>query len=1187
MSVPYGSSLGERDFQGVGGNPVTSLGQLSLGHDSRVDAATQRSITPYTAASNMENPPYMGVPRTADTLAFSRRGDMQLLMQLMQVHEESFDGWWFQFAQRNRTDQMKQFVKILITDPYLMERSAELTAPNLIQFKEESYAITMQRYKQGFDIYDENFMTPEGQNELTLKVHMFLQNAMLTQKLLIMSAAIDAEEIMYRQYRRMTKFRSLEHFTKHDRMLFGAATKDPFAMQKLLSFLDIALSRSPRKPNINMAVLAKKVFHQLRFGNQRNLEYFRAGPDVSRAVNGTSQEYANGLLPFPLYADEKVDPVNSESGMPIEALRRQATVGQYVILQNDDDGPTVAGSYGSKSSYREPTIQKYTADVNDFTNFSMREALEHDVRFAKDGDGTIFEFTQRLIDNETSMRHPDRRGNYGKGQHVEDMFVYEPKIVNARGRNPSDVLPRVCEMIGEMRTDYLPHPWTSKQARRAAANVDLTQEESEQLGLLLEAADSIYNTPHTGAMLAFMFTRCQTDVNGVKPEPLWGGPLLNPEYKDPAEFPYGCGSIFKLMSIMAQVDLKTAFPTWKYSKLLRYGVCRSALEKVARYQKRAFYKCGLNDGNVLPAESQTGNVERDNMIAALRGPFERVKHGAWVETTAADMFARTGRTAVAFPGLDPAFAGYLSTATAVSAPYIFRLFDESDPLRNQVQQTLGKDNFAGVVQEINRMFTLHGSEDTYVRRVAHIVTMNNVISLLSKGTKVPDDAVKKMFEASLSWSSIEQETTRPTTTRGGEVAGAKNVKFTRLTVAKEHWGPDGSLKFESDDVNRSYRFLATNARTVIDTPVPVAGNNTTKSTLARARFGVDTSVEDVEQTFPDNNRQHMDARRVNVPGGPFLAIHEYLEGDSNTPNDVWLFERQYMSERATMIQREFEDDHSLENALCRYFAYSFIFTPINRKAFLTLMENNLHVPMNYMFAWHSIRLYTQALMLAEGGANTCRLNYNWVHTTVPHDGVHKTKLYHMTAWMGAKVIDPSKVIIIPDFAYDGYLGGLGKKFITSPNFMDDGDVFVFGLPVTFTRENSFSQQHNPIPLFGMHDREFYNGMFDDRDAIFGRKPHFPTWSGYNIYFGHFGNKVNATATKPLFTSFRELRGCRWNPGTLWHARTRTYNPQTGQFDYQRGTKGTGHLDACDPEKVDVRAMLDGEVEFKDGFQLGN
>lgn len=1253
-SLQYADSLNERSFQGVGGNPITAPAQLNVTHETRVDDSTQRALAPYTAASNMEASPYMGWPRTHDTLAFAHRADMELLGQMMQVHEESFDGWWFKFAARNRTNMMRQWVKILITDPAVMEPASELTVPGLLQFKEEQYAISMQRYHQGFDILSEHFMEESGRQELALKVHMFMQNAILTQKLLVMAAAIDAEEIMFKQYRRNIKFRDIEHFTRHERTLMGCIQKDPAALQKILSFLDLALSRNPRKPRINMAVLSKKAFHQLRFAHPRNMEVYRAGQEMVNRVmgSGTSQEFAQGLLPYPLYADEKVDPINSQGNLPLEALRRQATIGSYAILQHDDEGPVKGGGYGNKMAYSEPTIECVTQPHNDFTQFTMTEMLDNDVRFDDDEDGTITRRTQQLIDNEGNYSDPDnnRRAPYGRKHHVKDMFVYQPNILPGHGHKNADAEPRVCQRVGEMDLVYLPGDFMAKQARRAFANCGLTENELHQISLYLEAANDLFTgTAPTEAQLKAMMWQF---ANGkarsgdrdtyvaradVQPEPVWGGPLVHTQSElalgtqvnlveavtsgtvtpaVPLEKPYGCADIQSLLSITSQAkDFARSFPEWRYSRMLDYSTCKSGMDKITRYQARSFYKCGLNDATVLPRNRMVNDMSRNAVLASLRGPFERAKHGLWLQysdgddrtfrnsipnwTGSANQYAeRAYRNAQA---VAPNFSNWAQRSTAIDS-HVAGFYKAYPSYNIQAAQTfvvkIVQDLFdtsgsatevdaneaAAVAIVIEHVFNLL-LEDRY-EVVASLFEVDAVTSKYAKLQPIFTAAKRAVVNLRLkadafdnpvdpSATAVEPGMRRPLSTVG-------KFRVTRLVISKDQVGADGKIG----------AFFGTNAAEGADAPIPErtgAGD-----ALARARMTPRMSVYDgddykaahpeITGTFRDGNQQ-MDARRTRAVGGAFQVINDYIYDDNNNvaQKSSYLAECQHMATRVSLIQSAFPDDNSAENAICRYFAYSMAFLPINRRAFKTLVANNLYVPGNYSINWYAIRLNTQALLLAEGGPQTCRLNYNWVQTTVPNDAAHRMVLYNMSAWMGAKVIDPSKVIIIPDVGFDGYLGGMGKTFVRSKADMQGKnrkDIIAMMVPITMTRDMAHTEEHNPIPLFGMHDRDFYNGTFDNKDWTFRREPRFSTWTFYNHFF-QFHDNMNPTADKPLFANFRELRDNRYNPGTLWLRRTRSYNSATGHFDYQRGTKGTGHLDAIDPERQNMRATLDGEIEMKD------
>ena len=1316
MSVQYADAFISRDFAGVGGNPLAGDRSFDISHASSVPAETQRAMMPFTSGSSMERAPYQGFPTTHQTIPWATRYNLELIANMMQLHEEQAGGWWSQFASmtklRERTDER---ITIFITDPAIMERGAQLTVPNLIQFRTEEYVVGLSRYHHGFDIYTETLDTEQGQRELAIKAHAATQNSLLTQKLIIANAAIRADDITLKNYFKTTNWRDIEHYTRHSRKMFGCIQKNHAALPMIMSFLETAFSSNPRRPTINMAVMNKKGFHQLRFSHPRNMEVYRAGQDMVDRVlkSGTSQEFAAGLFPYALYADEKCKPVNSESDLAIDTFQRLATLGAYGIIEHDDDGPTLGGGFGNRNTYQLPTVQFVTLPKNDFENFTILDGLMNDARFSDDDEhGSIYPKTKKLIDAESNYRdfnNGNKRGTYGRGHHVKDMFIYQPIMMTGVSGNKADSGPRVCEYVGEIDLEYLPQNYIEKQARRAADNSSLTDAEMVALSNLIAAADNLYKSDYLNRLpddekeqkLFIMLMQCSfqdfSDEQGefeeaqrafqgsdpasdeyaglkadleeagtklaakvmsedIKGESEYGGALVNPalviakgELFEEVDEPVGLGGDnFGLMSLLKQArDIRATFPKWVDGHILDYKLCASALNKITGYQGRAFFKCGLNDETALPMFRQTGNVKRDRVIASLRGPFERAKHGIWFErpleelsttgTSEEQISRRKGETSFTMSDDDNKVELKLAfqNAQALASTFVKLARD-----RSQANQKIyGKiksgvfaaesrsiDEFVEKIVEVGSAITrdeiaampVDNDRKRALKKAARLdaaaalaATISHFLSLaeeerLDELESIEKADVETIYGVSfLAVKAIKarqgEDFNAPSLTPDDQpnIIDRENVapydyKVTRMTLDVSHFNDQGRIPGSAG------YFYGTNAREGTDAPVPyVRVDPSVKSRFARAPMTSRMSTADdpayrsrmaergVEITgqFRDKSQQ-MDARRTQNVGGLFKVINDYIydEGKDVGKKGQWLAERQHIATRVSIIQSTFPEDRGAENAICRYFAYSMMFLHICRRSFLELVFNNLHIPMNYIFASYSIRMHTQALMLAEGGGQTCRFNFAHVMTSVPEDAGHRIRYYNMSTYMGAEVIDPSKVIMLNDVSMDGYLGGLSKTFVRTGQDMqgkNKKDIVAMGVPVTFTRDMSFTDQHNPLPLAGFHDSDYYNGSFPEKERIFRREPHFVTWPFYN-HFLNFNHTVNLSNTKPLFTSFREVRKNRWNPLTLWHRRTRTYNSAkgVGVFDYSRGTLGSGHLDDLDPQLLNFRAALDGEIEYR-------
>jgi hypothetical protein len=1120
-----------------------------------------------------------------------------MVVNLVYNSIEDHSGWEHVYAPLNAVRDMHQVVTIITADDFMLERTAENTAPRHLDLREEKYSVSMDHWQLGFGMNGEQLRSDKGQLEFSIKNSSFISAATRTLKLSVKGAVIAAQNYWGQQYHMSQRYNSIVDADAQNLAMFGALTKSPKGLHMIWSMLPGMLATGPRRPNINMAVVPHKLALQHQWRHEGSTEAFRVGDAVAlRNRTANSDDLLQDVLPIPVYIDKEYAPVNAQlddDRYPIDAFRRTAHLSAYSILEHCDSGPI-----DPMSGRPTPTVRCVTMPENNFTEYSMRDALLNCARFGE--DGTITDFTQNLINKEDDVTQMFQNPAYDRA--VFDPWVYEPKLMAGR---EGEVNLKVCEFFGEVHTMHRPEEFDVAQGKKFKATLNLTEVEQGAIRALFEAADYLYeisqNAPAKAIANVYSYL-VGTDVNfyekGKKPtynadgsvnkagkeEPLrfdgtdveiewkgepvgdaeWGGPFFkNVDYTG---IPWGFGDIFGLMSMLKNFGVNHKENMAKSFPLLNgldYFVLRHAIYKIWAHVKQCFPTLAV--GNTVSEFRKTGIETQDQMISVFRGLFERVKHPVWLASTPFAAFDPKGdyeKFKEAILNTRGAFGKESdSNAKITGAESAFKRISGSE-MSAFVEQFLKKSESVAAAAMI----------------------LNHLIRAINRNAIPTEKEMASVVKAANKFGE--------TRTAGGQEKTGATGTNTLLTVHKLAFDAATAQMIGSNATLGTW--YATDARTGT---MPLSDEKAFENKLsvnAQGRFGSTQSRKvnyesrkpgykgfESEQ-FSSNPDQFIDARRANDIGGMFINALDLVGGGTDS---IWLTERQFMSRRALYIGRSLKSD-----PIARLGAFCFIMSKVTRDACLALLDNGLNVPMNFILAWPFIRVDTLAMMFAEGGLQTARCNYQLTDVTNPEDGIHKMHDWNLTTWIGSANTNPVNQIIIPDVACAGYRSGLNSKFVQPDAKINDETGFrlsdskydgciVMDVPVTFDRKSAISERHNPLPLTGRHDPTRYIGIYSRQEEIFNpSEPHFASWPAYNAWFGF--DKINAGAEYSN-ESYLDLRKNMFVAAAMYLRRTQTWNGIT--FNLDRGCKGTGHLDDIDPEKQNFRAYLDGTIEFKDSY----
>jgi hypothetical protein len=488
-------------------------------------ASTALALAPFATSRNMEVRPYQGVPRTQDTFAFSHANEINTIVNMTLDSIETTDGWEFVYAPPTPASTLHEEIVVIVADDFMLERTAENTAPRHIDLREESYAVSMEHFQLGFGMNREQLISDRGREELRIKTQSFIAATVRTMKMAVKGAVIASPNYWPVQAQAQQRFNSIGEADAQSIAMFGALTRTHKGLNMIYAMVRGMLSTGSRRPNINMAVGPYALAYQAQYRHAGPTESWRAGPEAAqRALSQTPQDYIEGLLPgIRYYTDKEQAPVNAnldDHRYPVDPFRRVKHLGAYSVLQYDDTGP-VDPACGKPV----PTVRCVTADANGYTEYTMRGCLENCARFGE--DGSITAFTQRLIEQGNDVSQ-----TWGTKLQAADYdpWIYQPTPMPGGERAMTGRL-RPCKHFGDQNTMHRPEEFDIAQGKKFKCMLNLSDEEDAQIRRLFEVAQYLYEVPankDAAKLCEETYKRLAKDKDTGEPylDTDWGAPFL-------------------------------------------------------------------------------------------------------------------------------------------------------------------------------------------------------------------------------------------------------------------------------------------------------------------------------------------------------------------------------------------------------------------------------------------------------------------------------------------------------------------------------------------------------------------------------------------------------------------------------------------------------------------------------------
>lgn len=341
-------------------------------------------------------------------------------------------------------------------------------------------------------------------------------------------------------------------------------------------------------------------------------------------------------------------------------------------------------------------------------------------------------------------------------------------------------------------------------------------------------------------------------------------------------------------------------------------------------------------------------------------------------------------------------------------------------------------------------------------------------------------------------------------------------------------------------------------------------------------LGTTTLAHDILLGPDDGEEEHFQVspytrkRKRNMPDSVLNDAAGPLYEDVN--------QRQWLVKRFEAMSKRLPDDD-----LARMCAQMLCLTRVNRSSLKTLVKECLPIPdCCFVIAQPWIRIRTSAGVWAMRGSQTGEIAYNYEDVVLQFNGMNKTWHMHYTIWLNAAIYDETRILILKDIKFEGYIGGMDSTINSEEdlstwdplniNFARVKSSFVFSCGARFTREIA-RKIANPLPLSGRYDPMALPVNFADRNSIFN--PECQIWPSalyYSMLWGFHEINNNAVIGPNTYQGVKETT---YLTGLMPMAAHKIYDPNTG--DWTKDILGTGHLDCLKPP---MREILSGKVQFK-------
>lgn len=1164
-------------------------------------------------------------PSQAMTIDESRRLEVDHLLKRMYLFTTTFNSWEFKVLPLKASDFMVDEWEAEITRLTLLQQTVEGLTPQLIEIEKERHAVRKKHWQQGFEIKGENFMTPQGKHEFSLKYGALQMNVIATMQQQIKKAIMSFPDY-WAQHQKIQGpvFPNGKAVMAQEINMHGVLNQEK-GVYAAINHMKRRTRGDVREPvgGFDTMVLASGQLEKNVYDMDKSFETeaYRSGDANAKKMllQGADGMISKlGGMVSSIYEDTP-KPATNKPMTELDLFKQNFISTAHFVINADALGPK------NPRGVREPMVQAMALPLNDWHTFRLTECCEHDPTFDDNGE----------IDDGKMRRLLANLGSYLQQYDFSDGSVPDPFLWRSRFNVHNGQLDRASnepgnfnkvEYIGDFEESVRSPDEDLDAANKMAENDGLTESQRDLLMDFKQAMDSVRVPPPS---MIDSFSDWKDDIAQVSEEAMTSGAYMDNEWGGPTvEFinalgpqiatawketkPYGFGSVAGMLSLLKSIAGNTnpsLFAAWEHRDLInKYPLLKTALDKVWAFLKRATPTNALATQRLIPVNSVTAfkdsassphiadNARRCAILSSLftghRYPlFVDMPPGAASDDPTLDNFNDFAGLGTSLDDYSPVFKFVLASSPpeqvtrAVAAGSGFKKAWKqwtTEDFEVSVENILDKPETMGLTKE--------NAWKALVMMMGYVLTLSEMAGtdgdLDMRGVAAYTPALAKRFaeDYDLHHRGVpDDQTTREkmmTPLHFGNQAW-KNPQTVQQWVDAGYYAADpeyptvvlGALLSLKRDLQGNAllqvaareRFGRTRLGAKLKKTPPTGYNTGTATRLRSATTG-----------FAMEQGDHFIGASAGLqPGGPFVASRYDTDANGNQ-SDVHFVERRNMINRFAYVKQ------CISDPLKRMYAFAVLTSRPSLGQNRAFIDHGIPSMFGCIGFNIAIQQIMDALVLIKSGGETGFLAHNYANSNFGQDPGHKELKFNLTLWMGAVVTNGANINILPGAGYAGFTGGLDTDVIkdraalvemgkSRAKLRQGASMMFFVVPASYSRQVMLTQS-NPCTLGGKIDPSKLKYRLEPRYQTHHNKQlPFPGWIRANNEYD-FDQSINGR--KPhLAYSYEALRRNQNIPLFSMHRAVREYNAMSGKFE--PAYRGSAHIDNAG--FGDLQQTLSGEV----------
>jgi len=1115
------------------------LGPTSTGN---ADDGKYQDLAPRYSIEQMPN---QNVPQQALTLGEASKIDVQQISAMLYVHMASQPNWQSLVLPVTVGTKLHSQWTITRTRYASLDPLPEGVGPRVPEKESETYSASAHRSGQGILVHDDFFSTPEGAAAFRDDLKNEAANIMGTQ-MLEAAKAIATAQMFWNKYARYAGacFDSVRDATMSDVSNFLALNVDPKGIYKAPDVINAMMKGASNRPNLNVAIVDESALVKIKWGNAYHTTSNLIGEGLTRAnLKGTDFG-----LPFQVFENFPWKDVNEEGD--VNPLRNTATFASYAVIDSQCYGPP------DIRGHREPEIE--VTGLNGWDRIKIRETIMNCPRWGADGE------IDYVTMDELNRRMPEIRREFPEDK--GDTFQFE----TAEGDMAN------VSVMGHTAIHYRPKAWDVWWGQTAAKT--FSSDDKRIFSRFEAAVNSLYNAPRADLVnFAGLRDLAARAANFGERDSDTGGPTaaeVNSLFAAEAPFaggaavrPYGFGSIPAMLSLLKarQGTLQQDFPTWQY-KDLQYDEVRDVLDRMWRTNKACTGGTVIASESYTPIQFVTTSPETNERNAVLDTILDHVKYPVYYKGVG-------GRAqAIVVPGFEAGttvatsfqFSGVLQARKA-------DLFDAQSKLNRALAELVARGDLPGdpaTLVALARSYLDAGNNVARTRNMLSgvVAYLDKYIAASSRGNASKDFRAKRTEEMKLDMTRLNAFADVDVVPPAGTGRDA-DAKLTFLAFDGDVFrGTGGDLSFlRPARATAPTGHLAADEGLMARASYPEDQPESWNAPVPRDIGGTNTAqFEHAAEQQPI----FVSPQVATDPTGPFFVP----VGDTYQPANT-------LTERFRYVKENSNDP------IAAFFSRAMLLTPFTRKSLLRFLDCEMPLPLNIGAFWPFHRMHTTPFIAVETGPQLGRFEISFQKSAFTFDNEKSAWLYFYHHWTNAYIMDPAKLVVLPNMMADGYISGCTTRPIVRPEDWPNAnegvghvdkcpDVLYMDLPVEY--DNQHMGTHlNPVLLTGkpmglLSQFRYTNHASKDTEPLVAPTP------SYNFYDTLFDfNSANADESEE-YDTYQDMTESQYLPMVCLKRAYRAFMP-TGKWEVKE--EGSGQMDRLGPPPL--MPKMKGALEFTD------